>query len=151
MKNLKLYLIILNLLISSIIIIPNVYAEVNKTNLLQNQPEQIIEEPEQQEEPVTLGGGRYRGFNCEIVGSVNAPFYCLRIPGLFYFIHSANGGEVTVYNLDEQYEVPLSGDEMLKMTFVLGVCAFVPPVHNFENLLPRSFGGKAFAIDVTLV
>ena len=58
---------------------------------------------------------------------------------------------MTIYDIDGGYEIPLSGDEMLKMTFVLGVCVFVPPVHNFENLLPRTFGGKAFAIDVTVV
>ena len=81
---------------------------------------------------------------CYVEVNINAPFKCIRVPGLLYLIESNSGGNILIECKD--FTLIQSGD-YLKLTIIgwLGICML--PLKNGENAVDKSLCGHAFFVD----
>ena len=78
--------------------------------------------------------------NCFIYGSIEGPFKCLRLPGLFYILESEEGGELFIDCGD--CSIHEKGC-CFKITIVGFFGLFIGPLHNGKNIIDRQFFGYA--------
>ena len=81
-------------------------------------------------EPEILGVPDHRtGQGCLVTGHINGPFFNLRMPMVFYIIHSNFGGWISARCRDGNWSCDCPNYLSLEILFWVGV--FVPPLTQF--------------------
>ena len=129
-------------------LVPKDKTQDDLENFLADQYQQINEDFEKHKDlEISKENGHF--FESAIIsGEVYAPFFCFRIPMLFYAINSGNGGDIYIELQD--YCVSLDGNQHFNMVIYIWLGIFSPPLRNGRNYINRGFGGTAFNLYISV-